>query len=145
VTVEDNEAPNAVCQDITIQLDALGLGSHTAAAINDGSSDACGIASISAAPVAYTCDEFGTNTSTLTVTDINGNSSTCTSNVTVEDPTGACVDPCSPDVTDPVAVCQDLTVYLDGSGNAAITAGKAERLTPQASELPLSTAFALSE
>ncbi len=33
-----------------------------------------------------------------------------------------CVDPCQPDITDPNAVCQDITVYLDNTGNISITA-----------------------
>ncbi|MEZ5006911.1 MAG: hypothetical protein R2753_02035 [Chitinophagales bacterium] len=45
VTVEDNVAPVATCQDVTVQLDASGNGSTTATAVDNGSSDACGIAS----------------------------------------------------------------------------------------------------
>ena len=41
---------------------------------------------------------------------LNGNSATCTSNVTVVDS------------IPPTAICQDITVYLDGSGNATIAA-----------------------
>ena len=43
VTVQDNVPPVAVCQDVTVQLDAAGNGSVTAAQVNNGSSDACGI------------------------------------------------------------------------------------------------------
>lgn len=46
----------------------------------------------------------------MTATDAAGNISTCTFNVFL---TGA---------TPPVAVCQNITVYLDGSGNASIVA-----------------------
>ncbi|WP_220092316.1 hypothetical protein, partial [Aequorivita sp. CIP111184] len=45
VTVEDTVAPTAVCQNITVQLDATGNVSITAADVDGGSSDACGIAS----------------------------------------------------------------------------------------------------
>jgi hypothetical protein len=44
------------------------------------------------------------------VTDVSGNTSTCSATVTVNDP-----DP-------PTAVCQDVTIYLDGNGQAGITA-----------------------
>ena len=45
VTVEDNTPPIAVCQSLTVQLDAAGNASITPAQVNNGSSDACGIAS----------------------------------------------------------------------------------------------------
>ncbi|MCP4089320.1 MAG: hypothetical protein GY746_05965, partial [Gammaproteobacteria bacterium] len=122
VTVMDTISPIALCQDITVALSAGGNGSHTATDINNGSSDACGIASLSASPNSYTCSELGANTSTLTVTDNNGNTSTCTSTVTVADPVGFCYDPCDPDLTDPTAVCQDITVQLNSAGNGSHTA-----------------------
>ena len=40
VTVEDNVAPTAICQDITVPLDAAGNVSITANDIDNGSSDA---------------------------------------------------------------------------------------------------------
>src|SRR5207249_1067013 len=45
VTIVDQMAPVAVCQDLTIQLDNTGQATITPAQINNGSSDACGIAS----------------------------------------------------------------------------------------------------
>ncbi|MEM7104576.1 MAG: HYR domain-containing protein [Bacteroidota bacterium] len=110
VTVEDNVPPVAICQDVTVQLDPQGNGSVTAQQVDNGSSDNCGIASISVNPNTFSCNNGGNNTVTLTVVDVNGNSSTCTANVTIEDP------------TPPVAICQDVTVQLDASGNGSITA-----------------------
>jgi subtilisin-like proprotein convertase family protein len=43
VTVSDNEDPIAVCQDISLDLDASGLVTITAADLDNGSSDNCGI------------------------------------------------------------------------------------------------------
>ncbi|MBK7030042.1 MAG: tandem-95 repeat protein [Bacteroidales bacterium] len=85
VTVEDNVDPTALCRNINVQLDGTGNASIVAANINNGSSDACGIASITANPTAFTCANLGPNTVTLTVTDNNGNVSTCNSTVTVLD------------------------------------------------------------
>ncbi|WP_319479816.1 HYR domain-containing protein [uncultured Draconibacterium sp.] len=110
VTLEDNVAPTAICQDITVQLDASGNATITAADIDNGSSDNCGIASLTLDKTTFDCTEVGGNTVTLTVTDVNGNSSTCTATVTLEDNVA------------PTAVCQDITVQLDASGNATITA-----------------------
>jgi len=110
ITVEDNVAPVALCQDLNVQLDASGIATITAAQIDNGSNDACGIASISASQTAFNCSNVGSNTVTLTVTDNNGNTATCSAQVTIEDNVA------------PVAICQDLTVQLDASGNGSITA-----------------------
>jgi hypothetical protein len=110
VTVEDNVAPNAVCQNVTVQLDANGNGSITAQDIDGGSNDACGIASLVASQTAFNCGNVGANTVVLTVTDVNGNVSTCNATVTVEDNVA------------PVALCQDVTVQLDVNGNGSTTA-----------------------
>jgi subtilisin-like proprotein convertase family protein len=109
VTVEDNVDPVALCQDITVQLDSTGNASITAAMVNNGSSDACGIASLMVSPAAFTCANVGANTVTLTVTDVNGNVSTCNSTVTVEDN------------VDPTITCPaDQMVSGDMSGNASM-------------------------
>ncbi|MBK9452410.1 MAG: gliding motility-associated C-terminal domain-containing protein, partial [Bacteroidetes bacterium] len=109
VTVEDTVAPNAICQNVTVQLDNTGNGATTAAAVNNGSTDNCAIATLALSQTAFVCTEVGANTELLTVTDVNGNSSTCTTTITVEDNVA------------PVALCQNLTVQLDNSGNASIT------------------------
>ena len=109
VTVIDNEPPVAVCQDITVQLDANGNGSITAADVDGGSTDNCGIASLAVSPSTFDCSDVGANTVTLTVTDIHGNVATCTATVTVEDN------------VPPVAVCQNITIDLDVNGEASIT------------------------
>ncbi|HQV51459.1 MAG: HYR domain-containing protein [Flavobacteriales bacterium] len=110
VTVEDNAAPTAICQNITVQLDATGNASITAADIDNGSNDACGIASIGADMTSFDCTNTGANTVTLTVTDNNGNVSICQSIVTVQDTVA------------PIAVCQNVTTYLNATGNATINA-----------------------
>jgi hypothetical protein len=108
VTVEDNVAPVALCQSITVQLDASGNASITTADIDNGSNDACGIAGLSLDITSFDCSNVGANTVVLTVTDNNGNVSTCSATVTVEDNVA------------PVALCQSITVQLDASGNASL-------------------------
>ena len=109
VTVEDNIAPTAVCQNITLQLDATGNVIITASDIDNGSTDNCGITSLSVSPASFTCADIGANTVTLTVTDVNGNNSTCTATVTVEDNVA------------PTATCQPFTAQLDANGTVTIT------------------------
>ncbi|MCF1193100.1 hypothetical protein LRR18_16010, partial [Mangrovimonas sp. AS39] len=110
VIVQDNIAPTAVCQDITVQLDNTGNASIVAQDIDNGSNDACGIASLAIDQTTFDCSNIGDNTVTLTVTDNNSNVSTCTATVTVQDNIA------------PTAVCQDITVQLDNTGNASIVA-----------------------
>ncbi len=108
VTVEDNIAPVAVCQNITVQLDGSGNATIAEDAVNNGSSDACGGLTFDTDITSFTCLNIGANAVVLTVTDGHGNSSTCGATVTVEDNIA------------PVAACQNITVQLDGSGNATI-------------------------
>jgi len=108
ITVTDNELPMAVCQDITIQLDANGDAMIVVGDVDGGSTDNCGVASTSIDIDTFDCSDVGPNDVTLTVTDVNGNVSTCIAVVTVED------------VTPPVAVCMDITVQLDSTGTVTI-------------------------
>ena len=108
ISVEDNVAPEALCQDVTVQLGASVSASLTATQVDNGSNDACGIGSLSLDETDFDCDDVGTNTVTLTVTDVNGNFSTCTATVTVEDNVA------------PDAECDDIDVRLDEDGEASI-------------------------
>jgi hypothetical protein len=58
---------------------------------------------------AFTCANVGANTVTLTLSDAAGNTSSCNATVTVQD------------VTPPTALCQNVTVSLDGAGTASLT------------------------
>ena len=115
VTVEDNVAPNALCTNYTLQLDANGNATLDPANIDGGSTDACGIASIAASQTAFDCSHVGANSVTLTVTDINGNSATCVATVTVEDNEA------------PTAVCNNnIVIQLDANGNGSLTAAQVD-------------------
>lgn len=109
VTVVDNMAPNAIAQNVIINLDASGNAGLTAAQVNYGSNDNCGIASVAIDKTSFTCSDEGNNTVTLTVTDVHGNMSTATANVQVVDAIG------------PNVVTQNVIAYLDASGSATIT------------------------
>jgi hypothetical protein len=86
VTVEDTISPTAACTDITIDLDASGMATIVPGDVNLGSSDNCGIDSITVSPDTFDCSDIGTPVSvTLTVTDPSGNSDSCVAIVTVED------------------------------------------------------------
>ncbi|MBL7811435.1 MAG: HYR domain-containing protein [Bacteroidetes bacterium] len=113
ITVQDVTAPTAACKSISIDLSATGAASITAADINNGSNDNCDPnVSISASQTSFDCSDVGDQTVTLTVTDASGNSSTCDATVTVND------------VTAPVVATQNISVNLNSSGTASITASQ---------------------
>jgi hypothetical protein len=114
VTVEDNLAPQALCEDVTVQLDAFGNGALSTAQVDGGSGDPCSVSSLSLSQTSFDCEDVGSQSIELTVTDLNGNSSTCTANVTVVDNVA------------PQALCEDVTVQLDASGNASLTAAQVD-------------------
>lgn len=87
ITVFDNTPPVAICQNITISLDAGGNASITAADIDGGSYDNCTAdfdLNYSAFPTNFTSVDIGVNLVTLSVTDENGNTSSCTAQVIVD-------------------------------------------------------------
>ena len=106
VTVTDNEAPTASCiaGPLTVQLDASGVATITADDINDGSSDNCTAANALTLAIdisSFDCDDIGSTTVTLTVTDASGNFSTCTTTVNV-------FDTVAPAITCPATQTQSL-------------------------------------
>ena len=110
VTVSDTVSPVVTCPGLQTETpdascnftlpDYTGLVTAT---------DNCGVPTLVQSPVAGTVIS-GTTTITMTSTDANGNISACTFDVTLND------------VTPPTAVCQNISVFLDGSGNASIVA-----------------------
>jgi len=88
IEVIENELPVANCQPglITLALDANGNATLTAAMVNNGSTDNCGIGSLSVTPSAFNCSHVPVNQMvTLTVEDLAGNTKTCTAMVDVVD------------------------------------------------------------
>jgi hypothetical protein len=112
IAVQDLISPTVVTKNIVVQLDSAGLATIIPAQIENGSTDNCGISSMSVAPNSFTCANIGSNTVVLSVADTKGNVATGTATVTVEDKVL------------PTAVAKSLTVQLDASGNASITAAQ---------------------
>ncbi len=83
ITVTDTEKPVVLTQPVTVYLGASGTAVVTAAQVNNGSSDNCAIGSMQISPAVFSCANIGTNTVTLAVTDIHGNTQTGTAIVTV--------------------------------------------------------------
>jgi PKD repeat protein len=85
VVVVDDLAPEAECNDLSINLNEFGNATITVDDIDNGSTDNCAIVSMTIDQDFFDCEDIGDNTVTLTVTDTYGNTSTCTSTVTVSD------------------------------------------------------------
>ncbi|WP_415375280.1 HYR domain-containing protein [Patiriisocius sp. Uisw_017] len=135
LTVEDSVAPNAVCTTFSVPLDASGMATISAGDVGASSNDFCGIASLSINVTSFTCEDIGANTVVLTVVDSNGNSSTCSATVIVEDPLFACNQP-------PVAICQPVIVSANANceGEATVSDFDAGSFDPDG----LSTTMTLS-
>ncbi|NRA52480.1 MAG: hypothetical protein HRU12_25405, partial [Phaeodactylibacter sp.] len=127
VTVSDTISPSAICQNTLVQLGNDGLGALTVLAVDGGTSDACGIDTLYIDQEIFDCTHVGDQTVTLTAIDANGNMSTCTSTVTVEDNVA------------PEAFCQDVTLILDGSGQASLTPAEVDNGSSDACGISSST------
>lgn len=108
LTILDSLPPVPQCADTTLVLDSMGMGSISLIQVNDSSYDACGIDTVFLNRINFDCNDLGGAAAVLTVIDIYGNVDSCTSVVTVVDTIA------------PRAICQDVTVYVDGFGNVAV-------------------------
>jgi hypothetical protein len=111
VSVIDNMAPTAVCADVTIALDSAGMALLVADSLDGGSTDNCATSfTYEVSQVAFSCDDLGEQSVTLTVSDgsPDAESGNCTATVTVVDDAA------------PVAECQDAAVQLDAAGMATL-------------------------
>ena len=99
-----------VCQPTTVYLDNSGLAIVFPSDIDGGSSDNCGSVNLATSIQTFTCNELGANNVTLFGDDGNGNVDSCSTMITVLD------------TVNPSVSCQNITVFLDASGLAIISA-----------------------
>lgn len=87
VALNDTQAPTVTCGPTFVEINPSGIVSQTIlpADIDLGSTDNCGIASMTVTPSTVTCNDeaFNPNPVTLTVTDVAGNVSICNTFVNV--------------------------------------------------------------
>ncbi|MBO0356771.1 endo-1,4-beta-xylanase [Hymenobacter sp. BT186] len=87
----DTQAPSILAAGFIVGLEANGTRTIEAADIDYGSTDNCGIASMTISPRTFTCANIGPNQVTITVTDNAGNVATQTVTVLVVDNTAPMV------------------------------------------------------
>ena len=100
VTVYDNTAPEAICQNIEVSLNAQGVAEIDPSMIDNGSTDECEIVSMMLSQSVFTSGDLGENTVTLTVSDAGGNEASCEAKVMVKDQIA------------PVAACTPISIWL---------------------------------
>lgn len=113
LTVLDNTPPMASCKTFSVQLSPLGLAVVTPPMIDNGSSDNCGIVSYlinGQAMDTFSCSDIGPQSAILTVVDASGNTSSCTTIITVLDTIA------------PTIQCRaTVNIPIDSTGLAAVT------------------------
>jgi hypothetical protein len=110
VTVKDINAPNALCKNATIYLNDSGNATLNTSHVNNGSSDACGIATMTLSKTQFNCSDIpgSSQTVTLTLRDVNNNTSSCNAQVTTRDNIA------------PTAFCENTTVELGENGMVTV-------------------------
>ena len=108
LTVVDQTSPWIVTKSAELYLDANGRATLSAAQVDAGSSDNCGIRSMQVSKTNFTCMDIGQQQVILTITDLSGNQSSAEATVFVLD------------TRPPVAVANNQTVYLNAQGIGAL-------------------------
>ena len=91
-----------------VDLDSSGIASIDPFDLINGFDDCPANPTISASPNTFNCNDLGTQPVTVTITDSNNNTSSCVTNVFIQD------------VIAPSLTCQDFTIELDSTGQATI-------------------------
>jgi predicted outer membrane repeat protein len=110
VTVADNLPPVVSVQNVSVYLDPAGNADISVNDVTSVITDNCGLDTTFLSQTAFTCADAGPNTISFTAVDQSGNSTQVSFTVTVID------------TVNPTAIAQDISVYVNGNGNAGFTA-----------------------
>ena len=108
VIVQDVSAPLCISNDTTVALGADGTVIIDGSYVASGSSDNCGILSITVNPNSFDCGDIGGNNVNITISDNSGNQSNCTAVVTIID------------TLTQLCNARDATIYLDENGEVIL-------------------------
>src|SRR2546423_15541615 len=101
VVVHDVTAPTALCKNMHVNLDPTGHATISTNDINNGSTDACGIASLSLDKTGFDCSNVGSNTENRSATGRDSKQAAGVASVVEHE------------VTTPTALCKNMDVNLD--------------------------------
>ncbi|MFN5237469.1 MAG: HYR domain-containing protein, partial [Bacteroidota bacterium] len=85
VQVVDTTPPVALCKNIAVNLLPDNTASIISRDVDNGSSDNIAVSSFALSKSQFACADIGSSVVTMTVTDVNGNTSACNTTVTVND------------------------------------------------------------
>jgi gliding motility-associated-like protein len=120
VTVQDREKPFIACQNIIVGLnDTFTATIDAAQLLQETPTDNCGIETVSVDRTAFGCNDIGENEVQVTVVDIHGNETICTSIVTVTSGTAVAHLEKPEDVTACSSYSLPIIQGTDLSGNQA--------------------------
>lgn len=108
VMVNDQTGPVVLSKSVTLELNQFGMAEVTPDMIDNGSTDACGVKTVSLDKYNFNCQDKGVNSIRLIVEDVNGNKKEASAIVTVVDNTS------------PVIITKDAELFLDNEGLASI-------------------------
>jgi gliding motility-associated-like protein len=109
VSVFDTIRPSVHPKNLVLYLDSNGLASLNATQLDSATFDNCGLDSIWINQTSFSCADTGTLQINLFATDVNGNTDSAQANITLLDTLA------------PTIFTQNVSVYLDASGNASIS------------------------
>lgn len=111
ITIQENVAPKAVCQSVSLSLNASGNVTLNPNDLDGGSTDNCmGSLTFTASQTNFDCTHLGSNTVTMYATDPTGNVDSCLATVTVSDGLA------------PNVMCRSVNAYLDANGVVTVDA-----------------------
>ncbi len=105
----DLEMPMVLTQDIKVELDANGMATISVTDIDNGSSDNCGIESMSLDATNFNCDQIGENIVILSAMDASGNTNSASAIVTVVDNTPPLIEGCPDNMVLPF--CDPVVIF----------------------------------
>ena len=106
--INDISGPQVSCSNIQVSLDENGVATISLEDVAVLPAEECGVMTYSLDMDSFDCSHIGENTVTLSITDENDNTTTCTSIVTVVDDLA------------PVVVTKDISVQLGENGTVSI-------------------------
>lgn len=109
VTVFDTVSPLLIVSVLDLYLDNAGMTNIHSASLTSIFEEACGIDSVYFSKEAFNCSDIGTNLVAFSISDVNGN--VLNDNLIVE-----VRDTIAPNLSN-----QNISLYLDSTGNATIT------------------------